>query len=277
MSCLELGLFGQDLGRFSAEGDGEGRSAYLMKTGTNECDGFTPSVGCVAWVQHFTQSDRVADIMDALRADGVIVVQGLHADDAVSDWKRRARTVMDAIRPHLHETRVHHFDNYQGHAIVHSPERVDVWPMNRLIPIDDPPLVVDIIQSAAAVHVVKKSVGLLPIEPNCRTFGKWHRDTSPLFHWPDECKQIPDYYFTSFLALDDCGDGNGATEFVVGSHRMSLQEAESAPIARGYARRGDVVIMNGKLIHRGTPNLSPHARDVMYTIWCAPWFDEEVA
>lgn len=112
-------------------------------------------------------------------------------------------------------------------------------------------------------------MGLLPVDAGWAVPGQWHRDCEPLFTGGHD---TPDFYFTVFVPLDS--GGGGATECILGSHRLTTAQAATVPYSVVDSRPGDIVVMNGRLVHRGGANHSPQKRRLLYEVWAAPWFDE---
>jgi len=101
----------------------------------------------------------------------------------------------------------------------------------------------------------------------------WHRDFPNQYLCPQS---------SSFLRLMVCLDGmdaeNGATRFVVDSHRISdgnartavatrEAEAPAARMATAYGPPGTVVIIHPKSVHGGPPNTSPRPRRNLVIQW----------
>ncbi len=237
------------------------------------------------------------ELCSVMRRDGGLVIKGVYTADLVASWRELTEAGLAKLLPHIPWTgrpRVLHFDGLEGHAILHSEHRADIWPWDAVVTdLRDgdcaaPRPLRRLLDDAADCSIVRKSVGVLPIGADCRTFGRWHRDSAALFRYrssdpvaQDEMntKRTPDFYFTSFIPLHPMAAGSGATECVLGSHRMSVAEAggPDARFACAECEPGDIVVINGKLIHRGTHNPSQHRRDLLYLVWTASWFDEETA
>ena len=111
--------------------------------------------------------------------------------------------------------------------------------------------------------------------------GVWHRDVGEgLFG--DEALELslPDYYFASLLPLDELTVEQG-TNLVLGMHRLGARELRAA-LADGRARRviaaampGDLLLMNGKVVHRGMPNpMGKPNRSLLYDVYTAKWFEQ---
>jgi len=130
--------------------------------------------------------------------------------------------------------------------------------------------------SNLAEWLKRSSIGALTLDKKTHHMGKWHRDIMPLFNIGSTKENdtytvsLPDFYFTLFIPLTPCNRQNGATEMIIGSH-IGI----NGPLAVAECEPGDLIVMNGKLIHRATPNFSDVDRDMLYIIYCAKWYDEE--
>ncbi len=301
-ACPDVDLFYRTTPKFTSDGDGAGRSSYLMRSEAAGCFGFlekrVSSPVCRVTIGSYSVN-QFAVHKAVLDREGVVLIRGALKAETVALWKTRTR---DAVRDLERFTawtaagpRVCHFDDYEGHAILHAPGRMDVWPWGHLpllasdtADVYAPYPVREIVTDAARCDIVQKSVGLLAVDDTCSTYGRWHRDTSPLFKWnptsPDKEDAgnvviVPDYYFTCFIPLDPLDGENGAPEFILGSHRVagSPDALLGLPVATVKCAPGDVIVMNGKTLHRGTPNRTEKARDMLYAVWAPPWFNEDTA
>jgi len=147
----------------------------------------------------------------------------------------------------------------------------------------------------------------------------WHQDGSPLFEKGTE--SLPSYALNIFCGLHDDDNDNdnesiilGPTEFVVGSHDRT---PEQTMIDRTYRKddtiisavlgKGDILLYDYRICHRGTSNLSNHSvscrddhgsgegnetksttittttkkeqgviRKVLYLMYARPWFKEHL-
>lgn len=289
------------LPRFSSENDGEGTSTYLMRNSFSRIYDILGTGAVPAHRRRPCQAFGAGASTDlarlALENDGAVVLRGVYSSEQISVWRQQFDGGIAALEPDMKWTgnpRVVHLGDNGCHAILHSPHRKDIWPYDRIVTDLQmpqnyaPSRLRRLLDQASDCSIVRKSLGALPLEPLCEDFGRWHRDSEPLFRWREDdpavqdernTKQVPDYYFTSFIALDASRTDSGATECIIGSHRMSVQEAAMPSTTVGCieCEPGDVALINGKLIHRGTANLSPMRRRVLYAVWTAPWFDEEIA
>ena len=94
------------------------------------------------------------------------------------------------------------------------------------------------------------------------------------------------------MSTQDLAIGEGATEFVLGSHRMNLSAAgltsvaaveawaETQPRLEAAALAGSAIVFVGNLLHRGAPVRSIPAegsrrRDVLYFGYKKTWYSSE--
>jgi hypothetical protein len=109
--------------------------------------------------------------------------------------------------------------------------------------------------------------------------GGWHRDPGTLFEDEKLDMAIPDFYCTMLMPLDPTPLERGPTEFILGSHRKTVPElCESGEgalrIAAACADPGDVILFNGKILHRGRANMSDKGRGVLYVSHTKVWYDD---
>jgi hypothetical protein len=100
----------------------------------------------------------------------------------------------------------------------------------------------------------------------------WHRD------YPNRYICPPDSSFLRvMLCLDGMDEENGATRFILGSHRLSDQEATSSKASEGAEHRepvvaaccpsGSLVFIHPKVIHGGQANTSQRPRRNLIVQW----------
>jgi len=145
-------------------------------------------------------------------------------------------------------------------------------------------------------------------EPPTLTYSGWifsfpnsadqpyHQDGSPLFQTGTE--SLPSYAINVFVGLHDTEEllTLGPTEFVVGSHHMTpdsaMDKVDTAVSA--VIGKGDILLYDYRICHRGTSNLSSDAKDttkagksdndegggiirkVLYLMYARPWFREHL-
>jgi ectoine hydroxylase-related dioxygenase (phytanoyl-CoA dioxygenase family) len=87
--------------------------------------------------------------------------------------------------------------------------------------------------------------------------------------------ELPPYYFTVLIPLVDITMQNGPTEFIKGSHRVAVVDMESATIDAPLSKPGDVIIFDGRIMHRGSANNTTHERIIAYITYVANWYHDQ--
>ena len=86
------------------------------------------------------------------------------------------------------------------------------------------------------------------------------------------------------MPLVDLDEHTGATAIWEGSHRAAgsrqhLQNLRDQSTLAGATiptpKRGDVYLMDLRVIHAGTANTSLLARPILYIVYTRPWFQED--
>ena len=109
--------------------------------------------------------------------------------------------------------------------------------------------------------------------------GPWHRDTYPLFSNDDHgyvTTGLPEFYYTILIPLVKLTKENGTTEFIVGSHKKTYQQAvsENLPHFQADVEPGSVIVFNGKIYHRGRENKTDVDRPVLYQVYHKKWYND---
>jgi hypothetical protein len=121
--------------------------------------------------------------------------------------------------------------------------------------------------------------------------GLWHRDAYSLFGDEALELQLPPFYCTAIIPLESLRLGEGATEFVIGSHRVNLSAAglttgervaewaAQQPRMEAVCEAGDACLFSGYVLHRGAPITAPkegrNSRDVLYMTFRKAWLNSE--
>lgn len=135
--------------------------------------------------------------------------------------------------------------------------------------------------------------GGLPVEPQTgidhdyKNDGKWHRDAYSLFNNEKLDLELPPFYYTILIPLDDY---LGGTEFISGSHKINLSQnkitdgekllewADQMSITRKIKpelHSGDIILFHGYTIHRGLHIPGNKSRDMMYIVAKKTWYNDE--
>ncbi len=86
---------------------------------------------------------------------------------------------------------------------------------------------------------------------------------------------LPPYYFTVLIPLVEITRENGPTEFIKGSHRYPIVDDTTAEIYSPLLSPGDVIIFDGRTLHRGSPNKTVHEKLVAYITFVANWYHDQ--
>jgi ectoine hydroxylase-related dioxygenase (phytanoyl-CoA dioxygenase family) len=113
--------------------------------------------------------------------------------------------------------------------------------------------------------------GSLPSIPNSKD-GSWHRDVYSLFDDEELETTLPVFYITVLIPLVDIDASNGATEFIVGSHRGG-KSGKRIVVQVGS---GSAIVCNGMVYHRGRANKSDKERHMLYIVYCKKWYNDYI-
>ena len=123
----------------------------------------------------------------------------------------------------------------------------------------------------------------------------WHQDGTALFDENDGFStdmHLPPYALNVFVPLEDITEEIGPTEFHIGSHfgdvakniiqpsssdQTNVQCNKEETAVGPLLKRGDVLVYDYRVCHRGTSNLSLNkTRPMLYLMYARPWFHEHL-
>jgi Phytanoyl-CoA dioxygenase (PhyH) len=109
----------------------------------------------------------------------------------------------------------------------------------------------------------------------------FHQDGIPLF--PTGSELLPPYAINVLIPLQDTTVELGPTEFMLQSHRRSesfssSSATSSSSVISPLPQRGDMLLYDYRVCHRGTSNLTNDntLRSVLYLLYARPWFKEHL-
>lgn len=108
-----------------------------------------------------------------------------------------------------------------------------------------------------------------------------HRDVYPILNTMagNDLDQldisIPPYYFTVLIPLITITPENGPTQFIKGSHKRPIVDDTREKIYAPLLSPGDMVIFDGRTLHRGSANNSDQERLVAYITFVANWYHDQ--
>jgi hypothetical protein len=90
-----------------------------------------------------------------------------------------------------------------------------------------------------------------------------------------EQAQNPPHCLNVFVPLVDVTEENGPTEFWPGSHVLTQARAAFAGVTPSVSlagARGDAIVFDYRVVHRGRENVAETTRPVLYLTSCRSWF-----
>ena len=156
-------------------------------------------------------------------------------------------------------------------------------------PLNDPALyanetVMPLLTELLGKHFVISSFGSVIAFPGAESQAV-HFDYPPLYADEATCAALPPHAITLVVPLVDITQETGSTAVWPSSHarvgaRKQLTElVESGSFHGSIAPKpklGDAFLMDFRLIHAGTPNVSDIARPILYIVYSRPWFREDM-
>ena len=116
----------------------------------------------------------------------------------------------------------------------------------------------------------------------------WHRDIEPLYKNVKE--YIPPVGIVMVVAMEDVPLHKGPTHFLLSSHKTHTSKAhikyenwsstklstECNEVIIPELKKGDILIFDLRLIHRGGKNTSKEFRNIMYISYMNEWFTDRI-
>lgn len=112
-----------------------------------------------------------------------------------------------------------------------------------------------------------------------------HFDFPPLYQDEAVCAALPPHAITLVIPLVDITSDTGSTAVWPGSHNRTGSRDELERLVESGAmdgsvcptpKMGDAFLMDFRLIHAGTPNVSDSPRPILYIVYSRPWFREDM-
>lgn len=108
-----------------------------------------------------------------------------------------------------------------------------------------------------------------------------HRDVYPILNTTEGVNldsidiSLPPYYFTVLIPLVKITQENGPTQFIKGSHRERIVDESMAEIYMPLLSPGDIVIFDGRTLHKGSANHTKDERLIAYITFVANWYHDQ--
>jgi len=242
-------------------------------------------------ISHVNHTIHTLDyIINELDRDGVIILDNLFDSQDINKWKQQIRKFMNEIDINNSEQVCQfNYNNNVYNIIKHNDKRFDIWNIDTIITdftlskyyMNN--LIQNILDRLMQCKYTCKSIGILPVYQDKQN-GQWHRDVIPLWENKFDKNIIgidkfnitnPDFYYNLIIPLDDIELNNGGTEFILGSHKLSIDNIHDCSRCICTCSKNNAILFNGKILHRGTANYTNNIRDAIYIIYCADWYNEE--
>merc|ERR1712216_949776 len=107
--------------------------------------------------------------------------------------------------------------------------------------------------------------------------GPWHRDTYDLFGNDTIDVKLPPYYYKVLIPLVTLTAATGATEIILGSHKLSSKELSLDRTGKHFeatCQPGSIVVFDGRCCHRQLPNRNGDSAPVLYMVWHKMWYND---
>jgi hypothetical protein len=212
-----------------------------------------------------------ATVLADLEIDGFAIIPNIFSGEALSELQKQHKKYWEAFKKSSVANR-NGVGSFRGSTVLFLEKgRYDleldfgIFRSRRLL------------QNNRIINITKKMLksnyisyaGSLPSLPNSKD-GSWHRDVYSLFG--DEALEttLPVFYVTVLIPLVDIDANNGATEFIVGSHKGS----KSGKRIVVQTKAGSAIICNGMVYHRGRANKSHKERHMLYIVYCKKWYND---
>ncbi|MEL7128221.1 MAG: phytanoyl-CoA dioxygenase family protein [Pseudomonadota bacterium] len=207
--------------------------------------------------------------------DGYIIFENVMAQ---KDLQR----VRDALLPHMEKTGRNNFEGYKSNRVyallAKSPDIFSEMVTH--------PLALAFAEADLGRSCLLSALLAINLHPG-ETVQGWHYDDGHL----QIPKPRPAYGVSTFWAIDETTDTNGATELLPGSHlwgpehdfesvsdsmRLSHDDPHIDPAPHPDAVKavmpaGSLMIAKGTLLHRGGANLSSSPRLIVTPQYCSGW------
>ena len=241
-----------------------------------------------------TNSPTINELYQTLEKDGVIVIKNLYSKELIAnltnEYQERWNLLQSKLPDIEKEERISLLGfgkkqkvidvfHYDGSTILGlAPGRYDFDNLITGSFVEEEFFAPQIVKELMEKYLVADydhKVGALPSVGKSDA-GPWHRDIYSLFDNEQIDVSLPDFYFTLLIPLVPVNQENGATEFILGSHKQAFSDVEknNLPHSQPDAQPGDLVLFNGKILHRGRENLSDAERPVLYIVYKKKWYND---
>ena len=219
-------------------------------------------------IEHVPASASAEQVEAALLRDGVVIIDRLNREDFVE-------RILDEVSPWFNRTQTAEgewlgFRTRRLHGLLAKSAAIRENVLN--------PLILAVMDRVLGPWCDKYQMGscsISSIGPG-ETAQELHRDDL-MYPFSHPMERVP--HVTTFWALHDFTEENGATRIITGSHRWDDERApnpeETVP---AEMKKGSVLITLGATYHGGGDNTSKDEwRHAMYTSYNLGWLKQEEA
>jgi ectoine hydroxylase-related dioxygenase (phytanoyl-CoA dioxygenase family) len=264
-----------------------------------ESDGVALLASKAVMADKVMHAARVQKHLAELKEKGVTVIRQLYTPEQIARFKAAYVPLRDEVfskiadmeptrvRAPMHdkqtsqEINAYILDGYP--VLVQAEGRIDfIYHMDQGVfaseEFNAPALVSDIMDDILGTKRTHTN-GALPSFGGSKD-GPWHRDIYPMYEHLGEAFMVslPTAEVNVVIPLVPTGPENGATEFIIGSHNVSHADSAALPRIQPSLEPGDVIVFDGKILHRGRANVSHSGTDrsVIYQEHTPSWYNASI-
>ena len=226
-------------------------------------------------ITHVKADEPVELMTDALREDGVVIVEGLLDDDLLARFNAELDPLLEGAQPEQRKFLNEVIGWFFGHRTRHVTGVAGKS---------------QVFATEILVHPVFEAVCDAILRPNCARYQLniahvldrgpgsdqqfLHRDEAVWIHLP---QPHPEVQLASVIALVDFTADNGATRVAPGSHRWEPGRAAGPEdLLAAEMPAGSAVVYLGSTIHAGGANVTDDQwRRGMHLSYCLGWLRTE--
>lgn len=135
------------------------------------------------------------------------------------------------------------------------------------------PALLELLNQALGEGWVYESFGVISSFPGA-TMQKLHSDSPHLYESDDLAPVLPPFALTISIPLVDVDASNGSTEFLLGTHKALEVPLNPGKPAWSNVARGDCLIWDFRVRHRGQANTSDQTRPMLYVTACRNFWQD---
>ncbi len=136
------------------------------------------------------------------------------------------------------------------------------------------PFVLPILEKLLGPDMILGSIGSVISLPGDPDQGK-HRDNPGLFGM-DIDGEVPSYIIDLFIPLIDFNSQNGTTRVWPTTHRNFVNGNQVKEYFDPEIKVGSCMLVDYRLYHAGTANLSQNLRPLIYNVYHRPWYRDYI-